>query len=283
MPGYAEIIAKFEEQQEATRAANEARYAESLKLYDEVIEQYQPEGGFLKGAEAELGREKVRTVAEQEQKLVSSGLFGTSIRAGLGSKWEAEVGQPARLKLEDVRMGRLAQALGGKAGAIERREDVGPDYALIAQLVSEAAKRPTGTPSGALGGGGVSGGGGGGGQLSTRPGSSTSLGSTGGLGGAMRGSYGEGGSSSRGTGGATPQFRYVKGPSLQSKEGMAMSREGATYMGGGDWRYAGDLAAAHAAAKGYPTPEEYVSPWGLPSPYAPVGETIKKYSYNPYA
>jgi len=140
---YQDIIANFQQQQEAARAANEARYAESLKLYDEIIKQYQPEGGFLKGAEAELGREKVRTVAGQEQKLVSSGLFGTSTTAGLGSKWEAEVGQPARLKLEDVRMGRLAQALGAKAGAIERREDIGPDYATIAALSQQAASRPT--------------------------------------------------------------------------------------------------------------------------------------------
>jgi len=140
---YQDIIANFQQQQEAARAANEARYAESLKLYDEIIKQYQPEGGFLKGAETELGREKVRTVAGQEQKLVSSGLFGTSTTAGLGSKWEAEVGQPARLKLEDVRMGRLAQALGAKAGAIERREDIGPDYATIAALSQQAASRPT--------------------------------------------------------------------------------------------------------------------------------------------
>jgi len=140
---YQDIIARFQQQQDAARKSNEERYAEALKLYDQIIQQYQPEGGFLKGAEAELGREKIRTVAGQEQKLVSSGLFGTSTTAGLGSKWEAEVGQPARLKLEDVRMGRLAQALGAKAGAIERREDIGPDYATIAALSQQAASRPT--------------------------------------------------------------------------------------------------------------------------------------------
>jgi len=139
---YQDIIARFQAQQEAARKSNEERYAEALKIYDQIIQQYQPEGGFLKGAEAELGREKARTVAGQEQKLVSSGLFGTSTTAGLGSKWEAEVGQPARLKLEDIRMGRLAQALGAKAGVIERREDIGPDYATIAALSQQAASRP---------------------------------------------------------------------------------------------------------------------------------------------
>jgi len=116
-----ELIGKFTEQQEAARLSNEQRYAQALEIYDKIISQYQPEGGYLKGAEAELERVKGRTVASETQDLVSSGLFGTSTRAGLGQKWEAEVGMPARLKLEDIRMGRLAQALGGKATAIQAR------------------------------------------------------------------------------------------------------------------------------------------------------------------
>ncbi len=151
MPSYEEIIANFQAQQEAARLRNEERYAEALQIYDEVISTYQPEGGFLAGAEAELGKQKGRAVAGQEQSLVSSGLFGTSITAGLGQKWEAEVGQPARLKLEDVRMGRLTEALQAKAGVIERRDDIGPDYATIAALSQQAGARPTtvyGRPSG---------------------------------------------------------------------------------------------------------------------------------------
>jgi len=141
--GYQDIIASFQEQQEAARLSNEQRYAQALELYDEIISQYQPEGGFLTGAKAELEREKGREVAGQTQGLVSSGLFGTSLTAGLGQKWEVERGQPARLKLEDVRMGRLAEALQAKAGVIERREDVGPDYATIAQLSAQAGARPS--------------------------------------------------------------------------------------------------------------------------------------------
>jgi len=137
-----DLIQSFQQQQEAARQANIQRYEEALQIYDEIIKQYRPEGGFLKGAYAELGREKERTLAGQQQQLVSSGLFGTSITAGLGQKWEAEVGQPARLKLEDVRMGRLSEALQAKAGAVERREDVGPDYSLIAQLAAQAGGRP---------------------------------------------------------------------------------------------------------------------------------------------
>lgn len=140
---YQDIIAQFQAQQEAARLANEQRYAQALEIYDEIISTYQPEGGFLTGAKAELERERTRTVAGQTQQLVSSGLFGTSITAGLGQKWEEEVGMPARLKLEDVRMGRLAEALQSKAGVIERREDIGPDYATIAALSAQAGARPT--------------------------------------------------------------------------------------------------------------------------------------------
>lgn len=139
MPSYSEIIANFQAKQEAANLANEQRYAEALSIYDEIIGQYRPEGGFLTGAKAELEKQKGREVAGQTQSLVSSGLFGTSITAGLGQKWEAEVGQPARLKLEDIRMGRLAEALQSKAGLVERREDVGPDYASIAALSAQAA------------------------------------------------------------------------------------------------------------------------------------------------
>jgi len=269
-----EIIGKFTEQQEAARLSNEQRYAQALAIYDKIISQYQPGGEYLKGAEAELEREKGRTVAAETQDLISSGLFGTSITAGLGQKWEAEVGMPARLKLEDVRMGRLAQALGGKATAIQAREDIGPDYATVAQLAAQASNQPSRrTGSYATGGRG------GGGQGSTRPSPYTS---------SFMPTGGSGGSGGRGFGGRpTPQYQYVKGPPSMSQAGMEMSRSGATYMGGGTWRYSGDLAEAHGAVRGYATPEQYRNPYFTPftgiSPYESVSETMKKYSYNPYA
>jgi len=140
---YQNIIARFQQQQEAARLMNEKRYEEALKLYSQIIEQYEPGGAFGEGYEAQLERTKTRDIAASQQALVSGGLFGTSVTAGLPKKWEEEVGQPARLKLEDVRMGRYAEAIEKKAGLIERREDVGPDYATIAQLSAQAAARPT--------------------------------------------------------------------------------------------------------------------------------------------
>lgn len=143
---YQDIIANFQAKQDAANAANEKRYEEALALYGDIVEQYKPGGAFGAGFEAQLGRQKTKTVAGQTQQLVSSGLYGTSVTAGLGQKFEEEVGMPARLKLEDVRMGRYAEAVGQKAGLIERREDTGPDYGMIAQLSSQAASRPTRQP-----------------------------------------------------------------------------------------------------------------------------------------
>ncbi len=139
---YQDIIARFQQQQDAANAANEQRYQEALALYGDIVEQYKPGGAFGAGFEAQLDRQKTKTVAGQTQQLVSSGLFGTSVTAGLGQKFEEEVGQPARLKLEDMRMGRYAEAVGAQAGLIERRSDVGPDYSTIAALSTQAASRP---------------------------------------------------------------------------------------------------------------------------------------------
>ena len=139
---YQDIIANFQAKQDAANAANEKRYEEALALYGDIVEQYKPGGAFGAGFESTLERQKTKTVAGQTQQLVSSGLYGTSVTAGLGQKFEEEVGMPARLKLEDMRMGRYAEAVGQKAGLIERREDTGPDYGMIAQLSAQAASRP---------------------------------------------------------------------------------------------------------------------------------------------
>ena len=81
------------------------------------------------------------------QALVSSGLSSTTQAAGLGKKFEEEVGAPARLQAQDISSQRLSGAEAQKAGFIERREDVGPDYATIASLAQSI---------GQAGGGGAS-------------------------------------------------------------------------------------------------------------------------------
>lgn len=144
------LIKQFQEAQEKANAANEARYNEALAEYNKIIELYSPEGSFGKGFEAQLERGRTKALAQGTQQLVSSGLYGTTTAAGLGKKFEEEVAVPARLQMEDIRTQRLAEARQAKAGLIERREDVGPDYATMAQLAMQAASsRPTsgGLPS----------------------------------------------------------------------------------------------------------------------------------------
>jgi len=136
------ILAKWEAAQAEANRRNEERYRQALEEYDKIIQMYSPGGAFGKGFEAQLERGRIKSLAQGTQALVSSGLYGTTMQAGLGKKFEEEVATPARLQLEDLRMQRLAGARQARAGLIERREDVAPSYALMAQLAAQAAAAP---------------------------------------------------------------------------------------------------------------------------------------------
>ncbi len=92
-------------------------------LLDEIIQRYQPGGEFGKASLATLEQRKEKTLASQRQSLVSAGLSGTTIGAGLSSKFEQEVGSPFRLGVEEQRIGGLTQAMQAKAGFLERAEE----------------------------------------------------------------------------------------------------------------------------------------------------------------
>lgn len=91
-----------------------------IALLDKIIARYKPGGEFGKPEEALLRRGKERSLAGTAQRLVSAGLAGTTAGAGAGRLWEEEVGMPTRLRLEDVRSQRLTEAMGAKAGYLER-------------------------------------------------------------------------------------------------------------------------------------------------------------------
>lgn len=129
----------------SAKQANEQRYAQAMSIYDEIIKRYQPGGTFGKAALGQLEKQKTRDVGRETQQMISSGLYGTTTTAGLPTKWEAEVGAPSRLRLEDIMMERLSQAQVGKAGFIERREDVYPDVGAYAGYAAEGAQAPTRT------------------------------------------------------------------------------------------------------------------------------------------
>jgi hypothetical protein len=127
------------EAQKKANAANEKRYSEAKGIYEGISAQYAPGGKFQAGALASFERQKLRDMATANQSLVSSGLFNTTIAAGLPSKYEEEVGTPFRLNLEDIRMQRYGEAQTNLAGLIERREDVAPDPSLYANLMQGAS------------------------------------------------------------------------------------------------------------------------------------------------
>lgn len=153
---FEQLLQEFSSQAEAASAANLQRYSQAMAIYDEIVSRYSPGGSFQKRSLEQLEKQKGRTVGKQRQQLVSSGLYGTTTTAGLEKKWESEVGEPSRLRLEDVMMERLSQAQLGKAGFIERREDTYPDYGMMAQLAQMAGQ---GQGQGQGGGTFISGGG----------------------------------------------------------------------------------------------------------------------------
>lgn len=143
--GYQDILDQFVKAMEEANKANEARYQEGLELWDKISGIYGPEGTYGAGTETMLGRAKTQDVAAGMQQMVSGGLYGTTVAAGLPKKWEEEVGMPARLQLEDIKSGRLGEAYAGKAGFIERRTDRAPDMGLFADLMMRASTAPTGS------------------------------------------------------------------------------------------------------------------------------------------
>jgi hypothetical protein len=145
----------LEQMTQDVNKANKERETEIRGIMDDIIKMYQPGGAYGAGTEAELNRQKQKDVASATGSLVSSGLFGTTLTAGLPKKWEEEIGIPARMKLEDVRYGALTSALQAKAQFIENIQNEFPDYGMLSQLYAQGASAPTFSTSGSTFGKGV--------------------------------------------------------------------------------------------------------------------------------
>ena len=129
---------KFAKMSLEAKESNIKRQKKIEAIFDEIIARYKPGGTFGKSYLQQLGEQKVRDIGAGTQNLISSGMYGTTTTAGLPGKWEAEVGAPARLKLEDIQMERLSSAQLGKASFLERIEEPYPDYNALMQ--ASAAK-----------------------------------------------------------------------------------------------------------------------------------------------
>jgi len=129
----------------ATEQANQAnlkREEEIRGLLDTVIGTYAPGGSYMQGVEAMLERQKKQYLGSATQNLISSGLYGSTMMAGLPKKFEEEIGMPTRAKLEDVRTQAYTGALGQKASFIEGIQNIAPDYGTLAQLTAQASSVP---------------------------------------------------------------------------------------------------------------------------------------------
>lgn len=145
------LVKEFEKEYASAKGATLKRYGEAKGIYDQVIGLFEPGGAFDIGIEQNLGRSRTKAVAQGSQALVDTGLYSTTQTAGLAKRFEEEVGMPARERQTQYRVGQQAEAMRGKAGVIERREDPYPDTNMIAQLMQQASSGPTSVSRGGPG------------------------------------------------------------------------------------------------------------------------------------
>lgn len=135
-PSYSGLVGQIGAESAAAKKANITRQKRIEKLYSEMLGMVRPGGAFEKRGLADIERQKTRGIGHEIQQMISGGLYGTTTAAGVGRRWEAEVGAPARLRLEDVMQQRQLGVMGQKAGFLERIEDVYPDYSMLLQMLA---------------------------------------------------------------------------------------------------------------------------------------------------
>ncbi len=117
----------------------------------EAVAQYAPDGGYGKGVEAALDRGRTQAVAGGTQALVSSGLMGTTMPAGLAKKFEEEVGMPARAQVEENRASAIAGLKSLEAQVIQGATEASRARAMeqyIAKLSATTSLQTTGMQTG---------------------------------------------------------------------------------------------------------------------------------------
>jgi len=123
-------------QSRSARRANIQRRKQIEAMYDKMMGMVGPGGAFEKRGLGEIESARTKGVGQQMQQMISGGMYGTTTAAGIGKQWEADVGAPARLRLEDIMQQRQLGVMGQKAGFLERIEDVYPDYSALLQMLA---------------------------------------------------------------------------------------------------------------------------------------------------
>lgn len=134
-PQYGGVIAGFGQAAAQARAANIARQRRIETMYSEMMQRYQPGGAFERRGLGEIERARTRGVGQEMQQMIGAGLYGTTTAAGVPRQWEAEVGAPARLRLEDIMQQRLTGIQQQKAGFLERVQEPYPDYSALMRVI----------------------------------------------------------------------------------------------------------------------------------------------------
>jgi len=91
----------------------------AMSAIQKAMAYYKQGGGFGKGIEAQLGRAEKKAVTSGTQSLVSAGLSGTTMGAGLSKKFQEEVGMPTRARVEETRAQALSSLEMAKAQVIQ--------------------------------------------------------------------------------------------------------------------------------------------------------------------
>ncbi len=100
-----------------SRTAVDKAVTESIsKLLSEAKGLYAPEGDYMAGIEAQLGRGRTQAVAGGMQGLAAAGLASTSMAGGLARKYEEEVAAPTMAQATTQRLTALANLAQTEAG-----------------------------------------------------------------------------------------------------------------------------------------------------------------------
>lgn len=129
------LLTQYQEAETQARAENLKKYEQAMALAEKGVARFQPGGAFEKAGLAQIEAAKVKGVGAETQKLVSAGLYGSTMGAGVERAWEEDVGAKARLTLESILQEKLTGAERFKTGVIERREDPYPNYAALMQAL----------------------------------------------------------------------------------------------------------------------------------------------------